>query len=63
MTRTSTSTRFKLKFLPVFSKKDTPKTLFSIFSPKKFVRLLLVKEVKPSPDSRMKQDDKTSYIW
>ena len=40
------STRFNLKFLRVL-KKDTQESL------KKLVRLFILKEVKPSPDSKM----------
>ena len=49
----STSTRFNLKFLRVFSKKDTPESFILLFSPKKLVWLFIMKEVKPSPDSKM----------
>ena len=35
-------------------KKKTPrKASFYLFSPKKFVRLFILKEVKPSPDGKM----------
>ena len=52
--RTSMSTRFNLKYLCVFSKKKTPrKVSFYSFSPKTSVRLFILKEVKPSPDSKM----------
>ena len=48
------SRRFNLKFLCVFKKKMTPrKASFYFFSPKKLVRLFILKEVKPSPDSKM----------
>ena len=53
-TRTSTSTRFNFKFLRVFSNKKTPrKASFYVFSPKKLVQLITLKEIKPSPDSKM----------
>ena len=52
-TGTSTSTRFNWKFLRVLSKKDTSESFILLFSPKKLVRLFILKEVKPSPDSRM----------
>ena len=52
--RVKTSTRFNLKFLCVFSNKKTPgKPSFSFFSPKKLVRLFILREVKPSPDSKI----------
>ena len=48
------STRFNLKFLRVFlKKKDTPESFNLLFSPKKSVRLFILKEVKPSPDRKM----------
>ena len=54
-TRTSTSTRFNLKFLRVFSKKKKPlrKASFYFFHQKKLVWLFILKQVKPSPDSKM----------
>ena len=53
-TRASTSTRFNFKFLRVFSNKKTPrKASFYVFSPKKLVQLITLKEIKPSPDSKM----------
>ena len=52
-TRTSTSTRFNLMFFLVFSKKDFSESFILLCSPKKLVRLLILKEVKPSPDSKM----------
>ena len=50
-----TSTRFNLKFLHTFSKKkDTPKSFNLLkFLPKKLMWLFILKEVKPSPDSKM----------
>ena len=49
-TRTGTSTRFNLKFCACSKTKDTPESfILPRFSPKKLVRLLIVKEVKPSP--------------
>ena len=52
--RTSTCTRFNLKFLRMFSKKLPPdKAWFYFFSPNKLVRLFILREVKPSPDSKM----------
>ena len=50
--RTSTSTRVNLKFARS-KKKGTPKASFYFFSPKKLVGLFILKEVKPSPDSKM----------
>ena len=55
---TSTSTRFNLKFLRVFWKKEKKKTpwkasFYFFCSPKKLVRLYILKDVKPSPDSKM----------
>ena len=48
------STRFNLKFLRVFlKKKNTPESFNLLFSPKKLVRLFILKEVKPSPDRKM----------
>ena len=48
------STRFNFNFLRVFSKKkDILESFILLFSPKKLVRLFILKEVKPSPDSRM----------
>ena len=53
-TRASTSTRFNFKFLRVFLNKKTPrKASFYVFSPKKLVQLFTLKEIKPSPDSKM----------
>ena len=55
-TRTSSSTRFNLKFLCVFSKRKRHpgKLHFTFFSKlKKLVRLFILKEVKPSPDSKL----------
>ena len=51
----STSTRFNLKFLRVFLKKQRHpgKLHFIFFSPKKVRRLFILKEVKPPPDSKM----------
>ena len=51
----STSTRFNLKFLRTFSKKDTPEGFNYLlkFPTKKLVWLFILKEVKPSPDSKM----------
>ena len=37
----------------MFSKKLPRKASFYFFSPKKLVRLFILKEVKPSPDSKM----------
>ena len=50
-----TRTRFNLNFLLVFSqkKKTSRKALFYLFSPNKLVRLFILKDVKPSPDSKM----------
>ena len=42
---TSTSTKFNLKFLRMFSKKDTLESFIALFFP--------LKDVKPSPDSKM----------
>ena len=48
------STRFNFNFLRVFSKKkDILESFILLFSPKKLVRLFILKEVKPSPDSKM----------
>ena len=33
--------------------KDTQESFIMLFSPKKLVRLFILKEVKPSPDSKM----------
>ena len=54
MTRTRTSTRYNLKFLRMFSKRRHPagKLHFPLFT-KKLVLLFTLKEVKPSPDSKM----------
>ena len=50
----TTSTRFNLKFFTRVLKRRHPgKLLFSLFSPKKSVRLIKQKDVKPSPDSKM----------
>ena len=44
----------KLKIFARVLKKKTPrKASFYFFSPKKLVRLFILKEVKPSPDSKM----------
>ena len=51
--RAITSTRFNLKFLRVFSKKDTPENFIYFFLTKKLVRLFTRKDVKPSPESKM----------
>ena len=50
-----TRTRFNLNFLLVFSKKKktSRKASFYLFSPNKLVRLFILKDVKPSPDSKM----------
>ena len=50
-----TRTRFNLNFLLVFSqkKKTSRKASFYLFSPNKLVRLFILKDVKPSPDSKM----------
>ena len=41
-------------FVRVLKKTDTPKSFSLLFkSPKKLVRLFILKQVKPSPDSRM----------
>ena len=40
-------------FARVLKKKTPRKALFYFFSPKKLVRLFILKEVKPSPDSKM----------
>ena len=46
--------RYNLKFLRVFLKKRHPGKLhFTLFSPKKLARLFILKEVKPSPESKM----------
>ena len=46
--------RYNLKFLRVLPKKRQPGKLhFTFFSPKKLPRLFILKEVKPSPDSKM----------
>ena len=44
---------YKLKFFRVFQKKDTPESVTLPFSPKKLVRLFILKKVKPSPNSKM----------
>ena len=51
--RTRTSTRFYWTFFGRVLKKGTRKASFNFFSPKKLVRLFLLKEVKPSPDRKM----------
>ena len=52
--RTSTSTKFNLKFSLLFSKKKSPGKLhFTFFHQKKLVRLFILKEVKPSPDGKI----------
>ena len=51
--RTRTSTRVNLKFLHVFSEKNTPESFILLFSPKKLVRLFILKEVQSSSDSKM----------
>ena len=51
--RTSTSTKFNLKFLLLFSKKIPGKLHFTFFNQKKLVRLFILKEVKPSPDGKI----------
>ena len=50
-----TRTRFNLNFMLVFSKKKktSRKASFYLFSPNKLVRLFILKDVKPSPDSKM----------
>ena len=46
--------RYNLKFWRVFLKKRHPGKLhFTFFSPKKLARLFMLKEVKPSPDSKI----------
>ena len=40
-------------FFRVFQKKDTPESVTLPFSPKKLVRLFILKKVKPSPNSKM----------
>ena len=40
-------------FLRLFSKKAPPESFIVLGSPKKFVRLFILKEVKPLPDSEM----------
>ena len=40
-------------FARVLKKRHPGKLHFTLFSPKKLVRLFIVKEVKPSPDSKM----------
>ena len=53
-TRTNTSTRFNLKFFTRVLKKDTPESFILLcFIKKTFVQLFMLKEVKPSPDSKM----------
>ena len=50
----STSTRFNLEvFARVLKKRHPGKPHFTLFSPKKLVRLFILKEVKPSPESKM----------
>ena len=50
----STRFNFNFNFLRVFSKKkDILESFILLFSPKKLVQLFILKEVKPSPDSKM----------
>ena len=50
----STSTRFNLKvFARALKKRHPGKLHFNFFSPKKLVRLFILKEAKPSTESRM----------
>ena len=49
----NTSTRLNLKFFTHVLKKDTPESFTSLFSPKKFARLFILKKVKPSPDRKL----------
>ena len=57
--RTRTSTRFNLKFLRVLKKKKKKrhpeKLRFTFFWLKKLIRLFILKEVKLSPDSKMRK--------
>ena len=48
--RTRTVRRFTLKFLRMFY---SPDSFILLFFTKKLVRLFILKEIKPSPDSRM----------
>ena len=51
---TSTSARFELKILGVFSKNiHSGKFHFLFFTPKKLIRLFILKEVKPSSHRKM----------
>ena len=53
-TRTTTSTRFDLKFFRVLSKNRHPGILHcTFFSPEKLALLSFLKEVKTSPDCKI----------
>ena len=51
-TKSSTRTRLDLNFCAC-SQKDTPESFILLFSPKTLVWLFIVREVKPSPYSKM----------